>query len=60
MLKLFKELTLCEKAGLVIWSVSYAVFMTYMLKATKHELDEIDALNKMAAEEAQRIKDSLI
>ena len=59
MLKLFKELTLSEKAGLVIWSVSYAVFMTYMLKATKYELDEIDALNKMAAEEAQRIKDSL-
>ena len=59
MLKFFKELTLCEKAGLVIWSVSYAAFMTYMLKATKHELDEIDALNKMAEEEAQRIKDSL-
>ena len=59
MLKFFKELTLCEKAGLVIWSVSYAVFMTYMLKATKHELDEIDALNKMAEEEAQKIKDSL-
>ena len=49
MLKLFKELTLCEKAGLVIWSVSYAVFMTYILKATKHELDEINALTNMAA-----------
>ena len=59
MLKLFKELTLCEKAGLVIWSVSYAVFRTYMLKATKHELDEIDTLTKMAEEEAQKIKDSL-
>ena len=59
MLKFFKELTLCEKAGLVIWSVSYAVFMTYMLKATKHEFAELDALNKMAAEEAQRIKASL-
>ena len=59
MLKLFKELTLCEKAGLVIWSVSYALFTPYMLKATRHELDEIHALNKMAAEEAQRIKDSL-
>ena len=43
----------------MIWSVSYAVFMTYMLKATKHELDEINALNKMAEEEAQKIKDSL-
>ena len=55
----FKELSFCEKAGLVIWSVSYAVFMTYMLKATKHELDEIDALTKMAEEEAQKIKDGL-
>ena len=55
----FKELTLCQKAGLVIWSVSYAAFMVYILKATKHELDEINALTNMAAEEAQRIKDSL-
>ena len=55
----FKELSFCEKAGLVIWSVSYAAFMAYVLKATKHELDEIDALTKMAEEEAQKIKDSL-
>ena len=55
----FKELTLCQKAGLVIWSVSYTAFMVYILKATKHELDEINALTNMAAEEAQKIKDSL-
>lgn len=55
----FKELSFCEKAGLVIWSVSYAAFMVYILKATKHELDEINALTNMAAEEAQKIKDSL-
>ena len=59
MLKLFKELTLSEKAGLVIWSVSYVAFIACVLKATKHELDEINALTNMAAEEAQRIKDSL-
>ena len=55
----FKELSFCEKAGLVIWSVSYEAFMAYVLKATKNELDEIDALTKMAEEEAQKIKDSL-
>lgn len=59
MLKLFKELTLSEKAGLVIWSVSYVAFMAYILKATKNELKEIEALDKMAEEEAQKIKDSL-
>ena len=59
MLKLFKELTLCQKAGLVIWSVSYVAFMAYVLKATKNEINEINALNKMAEEEAQKIKDSL-
>ena len=59
MLKLFKELTLSEKAGLVIWSVSYAAFMAYILKATKNEFKEIEALDKMAEEEAQKIKDSL-
>ena len=59
MLKIFKELTLSEKAGLVIWSVSYVAFMAYILKATKNELKEIEALDKMAEEEAQKIKDSL-
>ena len=54
MLKLFKELTLSEKAGLVIWSVSYVAFMAYILKATKNELKEIEALDKMAEEEAQK------
>lgn len=55
----FKELSFCEKAGLVIWSVSYVAFMAYVLKATKNEINEINALNKMAEEEAQKIKDSL-
>ena len=59
MLKLFKELTLSEKAGLVIWSVSYVAFIACVLKATKNEIKEIEALDKMAEEEAQKIKDSL-
>ena len=59
MLKNIKDLNTREKVGLVLWSVSYAAFMAYVLKATKNEIDEINALNEMAKEEAQKIKDSL-
>ena len=58
MLKI-KELSLVQKAGLVIWSVSIAGFMTYCIKETKKEIDEIKALNDMIADDAQRLKEGL-
>ena len=56
----FKELSLAEKVGLVVWSVSYAVFMTYYIKETKKEIGETNALTNMIADDAQKLKDGLI
>ena len=56
----FKELSLAEKVGLVVWLVCYAGFMTYCIKETKKALDETEALTDMIADDAQKLKDGLI
>ncbi len=55
----FKELSLAGKIGVVVFSVSYGVFMTYCVNAIKKESDEIDKLSKLIVDETQRVKDSL-
>ena len=55
----FKELSKTQKAGLVIWSVSYAAFMVYILKVTKEQIDEAKALTDMIVDDAQKLKDGL-
>lgn len=49
-----KDLSSVQKAGLVICSVSYAVYMICITKAIKHEMDEINELSNMIAQEAIR------
>ena len=55
----FKELSLSQKVGLVVWSVCYAGYMTYCIKETKKNIDETKALSEMITHNAQQIKDSL-
>ena len=59
MLKNIKDLNTRDKVGLVLWSVSVGLYMTYVIKETKKNMNEIDALGKAFCDDTQRVKDSL-
>ena len=56
-MKKIKDLNTCDKVGLVLWSVSVGLYMTYVAKETKKEMDEFNALSKALSDRVQEIKD---
>ena len=59
MLKNIKDLNTCDKVGLVLWTVSVGLYMTYVAKEAKKENDEFNSLVKAIDDQTQKIKDSL-
>lgn len=59
MLKNIKDLNTCDKVGLVLWTVSVGLYMTYVVKEAKKENDEFNSLIKAIDDQTQKIKDSL-
>ena len=57
MLKNIKDLNTCDKVGLVLWTVSVGLYMTYVVKEAKKENAEFNSLSKALSDRVQEIKD---